>query len=102
MKQQQSTPFPPRERLKEALEALGNPHQKIGPVIHVTGTNGKGSTVAFMESCLKAGGYKVNSFTSPHVFEWRERIKINGLSVSQDSFDTTLECAKKVSKSLTL
>ncbi|WP_271254191.1 bifunctional folylpolyglutamate synthase/dihydrofolate synthase [Pseudanabaena sp. Chao 1811] len=65
------------ERIQQLLDALGNPHQQI-PVIHVAGTNGKGSVCAFLLSILQAAGYRVGRYTSPHLIDWRERITING------------------------
>lgn len=59
------------------LSKIGNPHNSFNSV-HVAGTNGKGSTVAIMESILMAAGYRVGSFTSPHLVDFRERIRING------------------------
>ena len=59
------------------LSHLGNPHNSY-PTIHVAGTNGKGSVVAIMESILSAAGYRVGVYTSPHLVDFRERIKING------------------------
>ncbi|MFM7887515.1 MAG: bifunctional folylpolyglutamate synthase/dihydrofolate synthase [Pseudanabaena sp.] len=65
------------ERIQQLLDALGNPHQQI-PVIHVAGTNGKGSVCAFLLSILQAAGYRIGRYTSPHLIDWRERITING------------------------
>ena len=62
---------------------LGNPEQKI-KCIHVAGTNGKGSTSHFLASILQEAGYKVGLFTSPHLKDFRERIKINGNEISED------------------
>jgi dihydrofolate synthase/folylpolyglutamate synthase len=59
------------------LSKIGNPHNSFDS-IHVAGTNGKGSTVAIMESILIAAGYRVAAYTSPHLVDFRERIKING------------------------
>jgi dihydrofolate synthase/folylpolyglutamate synthase len=59
------------------LSYLGNPHNSY-PMIHVAGTNGKGSTVAIMEAILTAAGHRVGVYTSPHLVDFRERIKING------------------------
>ena len=56
---------------------LKNPHQKCKS-IHVAGTNGKGSTIHMLASILQAAGYKVGLYTSPHLKDFRERIKING------------------------
>jgi dihydrofolate synthase/folylpolyglutamate synthase len=65
------------DRIYQLLDALGNPHQQI-PVIHVAGTNGKGSVCAFLLSILQTAGYSVGRYTSPHLIDWRERITING------------------------
>jgi dihydrofolate synthase/folylpolyglutamate synthase len=69
------------ERIQQLLDALGNPHQQI-PVIHVAGTNGKGSVCAFLLSILQEAGYRVGRYTSPHLIDWRERITINGEWIS--------------------
>jgi dihydrofolate synthase/folylpolyglutamate synthase len=65
------------ERIQQLLQSLVNPHQRV-PVIHVAGTNGKGSVCAFLLSILQAAGYRVGRYTSPHLIDWRERITING------------------------
>ncbi len=65
------------------MEYLGNPHQKI-KAIHVAGTNGKGSTSHMLASVLQEQGYKVGLYTSPHLVDFRERIKINGEEISQE------------------
>lgn len=61
---------------------LGNPH-KAYPVIHIAGTNGKGSTAAIMESILANSGYRIGLYTSPHLVDFRERIRINGRLIDQ-------------------
>ncbi|UCC80121.1 MAG: bifunctional folylpolyglutamate synthase/dihydrofolate synthase [Candidatus Zixiibacteriota bacterium] len=63
--------------ISKFLSKIGNPHNSFDSV-HVAGTNGKGSTVAIMESILMAAGYRVGAFTSPHLVDFRERIRING------------------------
>ena len=63
-------------RLQRLLGALGDPHRRLPPVIHVAGTNGKGSTVAFMRSVLEAAGLAVHVYTSPHLVRFHERIRI--------------------------
>lgn len=63
---------------------LGNPQDKM-PVVHVAGTNGKGSTIAFIESMLLAGGYKVGRFTSPHILSPRELTHINKAPISEEA-----------------
>lgn len=62
------------------LRHLDNPHQKF-PSIHIAGSNGKGSTAAFLSSILQQAGYRVGLYTSPHLVDFRERIQINGLPI---------------------
>lgn len=63
-------------RIERLLLALGEPHRKLPPVIHVAGTNGKGSTIAFMRSILEAAGLVVHVYTSPHLVRFHERIRL--------------------------
>jgi len=63
-------------RISRLLEALGNPHLKLPPVIHVAGTNGKGSVTAFSRAILEAAGLSVHVHTSPHLVRWHERYRI--------------------------
>ncbi|WP_322497763.1 bifunctional folylpolyglutamate synthase/dihydrofolate synthase [Candidatus Cyrtobacter comes] len=67
--------------MAEILERIGNPHKKLPPVIHVAGTNGKGSTVAFLSSILRCASYKIHSYTSPHLIRFNERIVLAGHEV---------------------
>lgn len=78
------------ERTKQVLELLGNPQDKIN-AIQVAGTNGKGSVCSMLESILREAGYKTGLYTSPHIFEYTERIKINGEDISQDEFGKYFE-----------
>ena len=64
------------DRIRRLLEVLGNPHQKLPPVIHIAGTNGKGSTTAFCRALLEAAGLGVHVHTSPHLVNWHERYRI--------------------------
>jgi dihydrofolate synthase/folylpolyglutamate synthase len=73
-------------RIKALTELLGDPQQAY-PVIHLTGTNGKGSTAAMIESLLRADGLRTGRFTSPHVMSVTERITIDGESISDERFD---------------
>jgi len=73
------------ERIGALLEALGNPQQAYR-IVHVAGTNGKGSTCAMIEAGLRAAGYRTGLFTSPHLVEPTERISIAGCPVSADVF----------------
>ena len=66
------------ERITALLDALGNPQHRLPPVFHVAGTNGKGSTCAFLRAALEAGGKRVHVYTSPHLVRFNERIRIAG------------------------
>lgn len=70
------------ERMEKMMEYLGNPHKKL-TVIHITGTNGKGSTAMMAGSILRKAGYKTGVYTSPHLDDFRERIQINGKFISK-------------------
>ncbi|MCP5990212.1 bifunctional tetrahydrofolate synthase/dihydrofolate synthase, partial [Klebsiella pneumoniae] len=61
----------------------GNPQNQI-PIVHIAGTNGKGSTCAFVDTALRANGYRVGRYTSPHLISWCERLQLNGQQVSSD------------------
>ena len=69
------------ERMRKLLQLLGSPHEQI-KFVHVAGTNGKGSTCAMLRSMLKAGGYTVGMYASPHLVDLRERITIDGQMIS--------------------
>ena len=71
----------------ELLEYLDNPHQRF-KTIHVAGTNGKGSTSHMLASVLHEAGFKVGLYTSPHLKDFRERIKVNGRMISKDAVST--------------
>ena len=66
------------ERVRALLDRLGNPETKLPPVFHVAGTNGKGSTCAFLRAALEAAGHKVHVYTSPHLVRFNERIRLAG------------------------
>ena len=66
-------------RILNALEGLGRPQDRLPPVIHVAGTNGKGSTCAYMRAMAEAAGLKVHVFTSPHLVRFNERIRLAGM-----------------------
>lgn len=72
-------------RMQRAVDLLGNPEQTY-PIIHVTGTNGKGSTIAFMREIFARHGKKVGTFTSPHIISIHDRICINGEPISDEDF----------------
>ena len=73
------------ERILKVLELLGNPQEKLN-IIHVAGTNGKGSTCAILSKILTCAGYKTGLYTSPHILEYTERIKINQKNISKTDF----------------
>ena len=66
------------ERIAALLDLLGNPHHRLPPVFHVAGTNGKGSTCAFLRAALEAAGKTVHVYTSPHLVRFNERIRVAG------------------------
>jgi dihydrofolate synthase/folylpolyglutamate synthase len=72
------------ERLERLLARLGNPHEKLPPVFHVAGTNGKGSTVAFIRAGLEAAGLRVHCYTSPHLVRFNERIRLAGSLIDDE------------------
>jgi len=87
------------ERMKMLLELLGNPEKDL-KVIHVAGTNGKGSTCRYIYSALKAGGYKVGLYTSPFLEVFNERVELDGEYISDADLaaytDRVLECVKVI------
>jgi dihydrofolate synthase/folylpolyglutamate synthase len=86
-------------RMKALLDALDNPQLKY-PVIHIAGSKGKGSTAAMIASVLRASGYSVGLYTSPHMIDFNERIQINGVPISHPSFVSLLEKYKPVIESV--
>lgn len=87
------------EHTKECLKRLGNPQEKFR-VIHVAGTNGKGSTCAFLTSILREAGYSCGLFTSPHLVEINERFQINEVNIDNDTFLQAFRKVKKLSDEL--
>jgi dihydrofolate synthase/folylpolyglutamate synthase len=79
------------ERLERLLKDLGNPEEHLPPVIHVAGTNGKGSTVAFLRAMLEAAGKSVHVYTSPHLVRFNERIRLAGKLVDTRRLNKVLE-----------
>ena len=78
------------DRMERLLAQLGNPHRKY-PVLHVAGTKGKGSTCAFAASILSAAGLKTGLYTSPHLFSFRERIRVDGQPISEQELAEVVE-----------
>ncbi|MEN8444733.1 MAG: hypothetical protein ABG776_06955, partial [Cyanobacteria bacterium J06555_13] len=77
------------DRINAVLHNLGAPQQQV-PIIHVAGTNGKGSVCAYLSAILTAAGYKTGRYTSPHLVNWTERICINGQPISWEDLQATL------------
>ena len=80
-------------RIERLLAALGSPETRLPPVIHVAGTNGKGSTIAFMRAILEATGKRVHVYTSPHLVRFHERIRLGAGGGGQLVGDTELFAA---------
>lgn len=79
------------DRMHQALAKLGHPERKLPPVIHVAGTNGKGSTCAFLRAIAEAAGKRVHVYTSPHLVRFHERIRLAGELVSEEALTAALE-----------
>ena len=73
------------------LEKLGNPHHHLPPTIHVAGTNGKGSTIAFLRAMAEEGGLKVHVYSSPHLCRFNERIRLAGRLIDDGGLADLLE-----------
>src|SRR5215469_18143365 len=73
------------ERVERLLAALGDPQERLPPVVHVAGTNGKGSTIATLRACLEAAGWRVHAYTSPHLVRFHERIRVAGALIDEDA-----------------
>ena len=86
-------------RMQRAVDLLGNPEQAY-PIIHVTGTNGKGSTIAFMRELFVSHGKKVGTFTSPHIVSIHDRICINGQPISDADFIRLANQVKEMEQKL--
>ncbi|MGE3143338.1 MAG: folylpolyglutamate synthase/dihydrofolate synthase family protein [Hyphomonadaceae bacterium] len=71
--------------LRAALAALGSPQRKLAPIVHVAGTNGKGSTIAFLRAIAEAAGLRVHVFSKPHLLSLRERFRIAGALINDDA-----------------
>jgi dihydrofolate synthase/folylpolyglutamate synthase len=83
-------------RMQRCLDALGNPERRLPPVIHVAGTNGKGSTCAFLRAIAEAAGQRVHVYTSPHLVRFHERIRLAGKLVGEERLAEALEHVERV------
>lgn len=79
------------DRVWRLLAALGNPQEALPPVIHIAGTNGKGSTQAMLRAGLEASGARVHAYTSPHLARFHERIRLAGDLITEDALSTVLD-----------
>ncbi len=87
------------DRMRKLLDLLGNPHEKV-KTVHVAGTNGKGSTVSMIASMLRASGYAVGVYTSPHLIDIRERVQIDGNPIGKTDFVETVKTVAKAAEKL--
>ena len=79
------------DRVHHLLDALGNPERALPPVIHIAGTNGKGSTLAMLRAGLEAAGQSVHTYTSPHLVKFHERIRLAGTLIDESALTKLLE-----------
>lgn len=88
-------------RMRAALNALGDPHKKLPPVIHIAGTNGKGSTLAFMRAIAEAAGLNVHTFTKPHLIALHERFLVAGAPAPDEALINAAERVSNTAPQLT-
>lgn len=79
------------DRMRALCAVLGDPQHRLPPVVHVAGTNGKGSTVAFIRAIAEAAGLKVHTYTSPHLVRFNERIRLAGELISHQQLNAVLD-----------
>jgi dihydrofolate synthase/folylpolyglutamate synthase len=79
------------ERTWQLLERLGHPERRLPPVVHVAGTNGKGSVLAYLRAMLEAAGYRVHAYISPHLVRFHERIRLAGKLIEEDALLAVLQ-----------
>ncbi len=84
------------DRMYDILANLGNPHHSLPPVVHVAGTNGKGSAIAYMRAALIAAGYRVHVYTSPHLVRFHERVELDGKIISEADLTALLDECERV------
>jgi dihydrofolate synthase/folylpolyglutamate synthase len=83
-------------RLWRLLEALDHPERRLPPVVHIAGTNGKGSTLAMLDAMLQADGRQVQRYISPHLVRFNERILFNGVPIDEEAFAEVLDRAERL------
>jgi dihydrofolate synthase/folylpolyglutamate synthase len=79
------------DRVADLLERVGRPQDRLPPVVHVAGTNGKGSVIAYLRAMLEAAGYRVHVYTSPHLVRFHERIRLAGALIDEQRLIDLLE-----------
>ena len=90
------------DRMRALCAALGDPQHRLPPVVHVAGTNGKGSTVAFIRAIAEAAGLRVHAYTSPHLVRFNERIRLAGRLIEDDCLNAVLDRIEAVSGEATV
>lgn len=90
------------ERMRVLCAALGDPQDRLPPVVHVAGTNGKGSTVAFIRAIAEAAGLKVHAYTSPHLVRFNERIRLAGKLIEDAPLNAILDRIEAVGSEATV
>jgi len=86
------------DRVYDLLERLGNPHYLLPPTIHIAGTNGKGSNIAYLDAIFTDAGYKTHKYISPHLVEFNERIILAGKEITDDYLTQILNECKKAAE----
>lgn len=86
------------ERLHRLLEALDHPERRLPPVVHIAGTNGKGSTLAMLDAMLTADGKRVQRYVSPHLVRFNERILLDGEPIDEAAFTAVLDEAERANR----
>ena len=84
------------DRISRLLSDLDNPHHRLPPIVHVAGTNGKGSVIAFLRAILETAGWNVHVYTSPHLVRFNERIRLAGQLIDDDTLIHTLERCENI------
>lgn len=79
------------DRMRALCAALGNPQDRLPPLVHIAGTNGKGSTLAFIRAIAEAAGLRVHAYTSPHLVRFNERIRLAGALIENDVLNAALD-----------
>ena len=90
------------ERMHALCAALGEPQDRLPPVVHVAGTNGKGSTVAFIRAIAEAAGLRVHTYTAPHLVRFNERIRLAGRLIGDDALHAVLDRVEAVASEATV